>query len=85
MHYTHCINVAKCTHDQCSIFSTIQEFCLDYGLLLELHALAQVACAYALLLLYIPPDWSFVVITVNTSVHVQVFTVTSILFTHNCV
>ena len=32
-----------------------------------------------------PPDWSFVVITVNTSVHVQVFTVTSILFTHNCV
>ena len=26
-------------------------------------------------------DWSFVVITVNTSVHVQVFTVTSILFT----
>ena len=34
---------------------------------------------------YIPPDWSFVVITVNTSVHVQVFTVTSILFTHNCV
>ena len=29
--------------------------------------------------------WSFVVITVNTSVHVQVFTVTSILFTHNCV
>ena len=30
------------------------------------------------------PDWFFVVITVNTSVHVQVFTVTSILFTHNC-
>ena len=27
--------------------------------------------------LYIPPDWSFVVITVNTSVHMQVFTVTS--------
>ena len=26
-------------------------------------------------LLYIPPDWSFVVITINTSVHVQVFTV----------
>ena len=25
---------------------------------------------------YIPPDWSFVVITVNTSVHVRVFTVT---------
>ena len=30
-------------------------------------------------------NWSFVAITVNTSVHVQVFTVTSILFTHNCV
>ena len=32
-------------------------------------------------LLYIPPDLSFVVIIVNISVHVQVFTVTSILFT----
>ena len=31
--------------------------------------------------LYIPPDWSFVVIIVNKSLHVQVFTVTSILFT----
>ena len=30
-------------------------------------------------------NWSFVVITINTSVHVQVFTVTSLLFTHNCV
>ena len=29
-------------------------------------------------MLYIPPDWSFVVITVNTTVPVQVFTVTSI-------
>ena len=28
-----------------------------------------------------PPDWSFVVIIVNTLVHVQVLTVTSILFT----
>ena len=33
----------------------------------------------------IPPNWSFVVITVNTSVHVRVFTVTSTLFTYNCV
>ena len=29
----------------------------------------------------IPPDWSFVVIIVNTSLHVQVFIVTLILFT----
>ena len=37
-------------------------------------------------LLYIPPDWSFVVITVNMSVQVQVFAGTSvIIFTHNCV
>ena len=35
--------------------------------------------------LYILLDWSLGVITVNTSVHVQVFTVTSIVFTHNCV
>ena len=32
-----------------------------------------------------PPDWSFVVITVYTSVHVKTFTVTSTLFTHNCI
>ena len=31
--------------------------------------------------LYITPDWFFVVIIINTSVHVQVFTVTAILFT----
>ena len=37
----------------------------------------SLATAPVLQLLYIPPDWSFVVITVNTSVHVQVFTVTS--------
>ena len=43
-----------------------------------------VVCCYYLYR-YIPPDWSFVVITVNTSVHVQVFTVTLILFAHNCV
>ena len=33
--------------------------------------------------LHIPPDSSLVANTVNTSVHVQVFTVTLILFTHN--
>ena len=32
---------------------------------------------------HIPPDSSLVANTVNTSVHVQVFTVTLILFTHN--
>ena len=32
-----------------SIFSTIQQFRPNYGLLLELHALTVVACSYALL------------------------------------
>ena len=35
--------------DQSSIFSTGRKFCLDYGLLLELHALTLVARSYALL------------------------------------
>ena len=33
---------------------------------------------------YIPPDWDFVVVIVNTPMHMQVFTVTAMLFTHNC-
>ena len=86
MHCARCINVAKCAHDQCSIFNMIQEFFLDYGLLLELHAVTQVARSYALLLLYIPPDWSFVVITVNTFVHVQVFNSNfNIIYTQLCI
>jgi len=39
--------------DQSSIFSTGGKFCLDYGLLLELHALTLVTRSYALLILYI--------------------------------
>ena len=51
---THCagcinVNVAKCTRDQCSIFSTGGKFRSDYGLLLELHAITLVARSYALL------------------------------------
>jgi len=38
--------------DQCSIFSTVQYFRPDYGLLLELHALTLVARSYAFLLQY---------------------------------
>ena len=30
------------------------------------------------------PDWSFVVI-LNTPIHVQVFTITSVLFAHSCI
>jgi len=36
-------------HDQSSIFSTGGKFHPDYGLLLELHTLTQVARSYALL------------------------------------
>ena len=36
-------------HDQSFIFSTGGKFCLDYGLLLELHALTLVGHSYALL------------------------------------
>ena len=36
-------------HNQSSIFSTGGKFCLDYGLLLELHTLTLVARSYALL------------------------------------
>ena len=43
------VNVAKHARDQCSIFSTVQQFHPDYGLLLELHALTLVARSYALL------------------------------------
>ena len=56
MHCTHCIeiihflNVAKRTHDQCSIFSMVQKFFPDYGLLLELHALTLDAHSYLLLI-----------------------------------
>ena len=39
--------------DQSSIFSTGGKFCPDYGLLLELHALALVGRSYALLVIYI--------------------------------
>ena len=39
-----------CARDQCSIFSTGGKFRTDYGLLLELHALTQVARSYALLI-----------------------------------
>ena len=38
-----------CARDQCSIFSTVQSFRPDYGLLLELHALTLVAHSYVLL------------------------------------
>ena len=38
--------VAKCACDQCFLFSTVQYFRPDYGLLLELHTLTQVACSY---------------------------------------
>ena len=37
------VNVAMRARDQCSIFSTVQKFHPDYGLLLELHALTLVA------------------------------------------
>ena len=55
---THCAGCVKCyvakhARDQSSIFSTGGKFRLDYGLLLELHALTLVAHSYALLLLYI--------------------------------
>ena len=43
------LNVAKCTRDQCSIFSTVQKFHSDHGPLLELHALTLVTLTYALL------------------------------------
>ena len=43
------LNVAMCACDQCTIFSTGEKFCPDYGLLLELHALTLVDHSYALL------------------------------------
>ena len=43
------LNVAMCACDQCTIFSTGEKFCPDYGLLLELHALTLVDRSYALL------------------------------------
>ena len=52
----------------------------------ESKGVAQGQCLFTTALnpwppvLYIPPDWLFVV-TVNTSVHVQVFTVTNIIYT----
>ena len=36
--------------DQCSIYSTSGKFHIDYMLLLEVHALTQVARSYALLI-----------------------------------
>ena len=42
------VNVAMHARDQCSIFSAVQKFCPDYGLLLELHALTLVLCALGL-------------------------------------
>ena len=38
-----------CECDQSSIFSAGGKFRSEYGLLLELHALTQVACSYVLL------------------------------------
>ena len=43
------LNVAMRACDQCTIFSTGEKFCPDYGLLLELHALTLVTRSYALL------------------------------------
>ena len=43
------LNVAMCARDQSSIFNTGGKFRLDYGLLLELHALTLVDRSYALL------------------------------------
>ena len=39
---SHFVNIAKRTHDQCSIYSTVQKFCPNYGLLLESHSLTPV-------------------------------------------
>ena len=46
---SHFVNVAKLACDQCSIFSTVQYFVPDYGVLLKLHALTQITRSYALL------------------------------------
>ena len=46
---SHLVNFARRACDQCSVFSTI---CPDYGLLLELHTLTQVAISCALLIQY---------------------------------
>ena len=50
---SHFVNVANCACDQCSIFSTVQKFCPNYGLLLELQTLTKVAGSNACLLLAI--------------------------------
>ena len=39
---SHFVNIAKYTHDRCSIYSTVQKFCPNYGLLLESHTLTPV-------------------------------------------
>ena len=43
---SHLVDVANRARDQHSIFSTVQQFCPDYGVLLELHTLTQVAHSY---------------------------------------
>ena len=43
---SHFVHVAKSARTKCSIINIV---CLDYELLLELHALTQVAHSYALL------------------------------------
>ena len=40
---SHFVNIAKRARDQCYILVQFNNFCPDYGLLLELHALTQVA------------------------------------------
>ena len=48
---SHFVKVAKPRVISVLSFSTVQKFCSYYGLLLELHALTQVTCSYALLTL----------------------------------
>ena len=45
----HFADVVKHVHDQCSIFSTVQKFCPDYGLLLRLPTFTSTTHSYALL------------------------------------
>ena len=66
------VNVAMRARDQCSIFSTVQYFHPDYGLLLELHAVTLVARSYVLLTLL---QWHKFY---DSSFHLQVKFVTKI-------
>ena len=75
---SHFVNVVIRACDQCSIFSTVQQFFPDYGLLSQLHALTQVARSYALLSVAIVTH-GYVTSTTQTTCYFSVLKIVALI------